>query len=75
VSRNAIERTLGKLAMDEDFRARFFENPAAAIWEAGIPLSPLEVEALSGLSRAAIVRFGESFDGRIRRLLTLGGSR
>jgi hypothetical protein len=68
VSRNAVERALGKLATDEEFRARFFENPAAAMWEAGIPLSPVEVEALSGLSRVAIARFGESLDGRIRRL-------
>jgi hypothetical protein len=68
VSRNAVERTLGKLVMNEDFRARFFENPAAAMWEAGIPLSPVEVEALSELSPAAIARFSESLDGRIRRL-------
>ena len=64
----AVERTLGKLATDEEFRARFFENPAAATWAAGIPLSPVELEALSGLSRAAIARFSQSLDGRIRRL-------
>jgi hypothetical protein len=31
-------------------------------------LSPVELEALSGLSRAAIARFSQSLDGRIRRL-------
>jgi len=67
VSQPAVERTLGKLATDEEFRTRFFENPAAATWEAGLPLSPVELEALLGLSRAAIVRFSESLDGRIRR--------
>jgi hypothetical protein len=67
VSQNAVERTLGKLATDEDFRARFFENPAAATWEAGLPLSPIELEALSRLSRVAIARFSRSLDGRIRR--------
>jgi len=67
VSQNAVEQTLGKLATDEEFLARFFENPAAATWEAGLPLSPVELEALLGLSRAAIVRFSESLDGRIRR--------
>jgi len=46
VSQNAVERTLGKLATDEEFCARFFEDPAA--WEAGLPLSPVELEALSG---------------------------
>jgi len=68
VSQHAVERTLGKLATDEDFRARFFENPAAATWEAGLPLSPIELEALSGLSRVAIARFSRSLAGRIRRL-------
>src|SRR5438093_710231 len=56
VSQNAVERTLGKLVTDDEFCARFFENPAAATWEAGLPLSALELEALSGLSRAAIGR-------------------
>jgi hypothetical protein len=73
VSQNAVEQTLGKLATDEEFRARFFENPAAATWEAGLPLSPIELEALSRLSRAAIARFSQSLDGRIRRLC-LGGT-
>jgi len=64
VSQNAVERTLGKLVTDDEFCARFFENPAAATWEAGLPLSALELEALSGLSRAAIARFSQSLDGR-----------
>jgi hypothetical protein len=68
VSQNAVERTLGKLVTDDEFCARFFENPAAATWEAGLPLSALELDALSGLSRAAIARFSQSLDGRIRRL-------
>ena len=72
MSQHAVERTLGKLATDEEFCARFFENPAAATWEAGLPLSPTELEALSGLSRAAIARFSQSLDGRIRRLCVGG---
>lgn len=68
VSQNAVEQTFGKLATDEEFRARFFENPAAATWEAGLPLSPIELEALSKLSRTAIARFSQSLDARIRRL-------
>jgi Ser/Thr protein kinase RdoA (MazF antagonist) len=74
VSQHAVERTLGKLATDEEFRARFFENPATAAWEAGLPLSPAELEALSTLSRAAIARFSQSLDGRIRRLCLAGTS-
>ena len=68
MSQNAVARTLGKLATDDEFRARFFENPAAATWEAGLPLSPVELEALSGLSEAAVARFSQSLDRRIRRL-------
>jgi hypothetical protein len=68
MSQNAVERTLGKLATDEEFFARFFADPAAATWEAGLPLSPVELEALSRLSRAAIARFSQSLDARIRRL-------
>jgi len=68
VSQHAVERTIGKLATDEEFRRRFFENPAAATWEAGLPLSVVELEALSALSRAAVTRFGQSLDARIRRL-------
>jgi len=74
VSQQAVERTLGKLATDDEFRARFFSNPAAATWEAGLPLSPIELEALSGLSRAAIARFSQSLDQRIRRLCVAGPS-
>ena len=72
MTQHAVEQTLGKLATDEAFRARFFENPPAAAWEASIPLSPTELEALSGLSRAAIARFSESLDARIRRLCVGG---
>jgi hypothetical protein len=72
VTQYAVERTLGKLATDEEFRARFFENPAAATWAAGIPLSPVELDALSGLSRAAVTRFSQSLDDRICRLCLAG---
>ncbi len=72
MSQNAVERTLGKLATDEEFRARFFENPSAATWEAGLLLSRRELEALSGLSPAAIARFSRNLDGRLRRLCLPG---
>ncbi len=64
----AVERTIGKLATDPRFRAKFFANPAAATWEAGLRLSPGELEALSALSHTAVTRFSESLDPRISRL-------
>jgi hypothetical protein len=72
MGQHAVERTLGKLATDDEFRARFFVKPAAATREAGLPLSAIELEALPGLSRAVIARFSQGLDGRIRRLCVGG---
>jgi hypothetical protein len=69
VSERAVEWAIGKLALDEKFRARFFANPAAAVWEAGLPLSPVEVDALFAVSPAALARFSESLGPGIRRRL------
>src|SRR5256885_16096612 len=66
VSQNAVERTLGKLATDEEFRARFFANPEAATWEAGLSLSP--VETLTETSDRRPRQSRQRLDGRIRRL-------
>ena len=57
-----LERALGMLLLDAAFCERFFLDPSSATWEAGLPLSPIEVDALSRLSRAAIARFRESLD-------------
>lgn len=62
-----LERALGRLLLDATFCERFFANPSTAVWEAGLPLSPIEVDTLSRLSQAAIVRFRESFEPRLRR--------
>jgi hypothetical protein len=40
VTQQAVERALGKLLTDENFRERFFENPEAASWEAGLASRP-----------------------------------
>ena len=34
MTQQAVERTLGKLLTDENFRDRFFANPELACWEA-----------------------------------------
>lgn len=61
-----IERALGMLLLDAAFCERFFLNPSAATWEARLPLSPIEVDVLARLSRAAIARFRESLEPRLR---------
>lgn len=68
MSQDAVERTLGKLLTDEGFRHEFFANSSAATWNAGLALSPVELEALSRLSRGTLVRLSETLDPRICRL-------
>jgi hypothetical protein len=75
MSQHAIERAIGKLVTDGAFRARFFANPEAATWEAGLQLSPGELQALSALSPAALLRFRQSLDPRIIRLCVPGPTR
>jgi hypothetical protein len=48
-----LERALGMLLLDAAFCERFFLNPSSAMREAGLPLSPIEVDALSRMSRVA----------------------
>ena len=64
----AVEKTLGKLVTDEIFRIRFFRDPAAISFSAGLQLSRAELDALSRLPVEAIVQFSASLDDRIRRL-------
>jgi hypothetical protein len=61
-----LERALGMLLLDAAFCERFFLNPRSATWEAGLPLSPIEVDALSRLPRVAMARFRESLDPSLR---------
>ena len=65
MTQQAVERALGKLLTDENFRERFFENPEAASWEAGLGLSLIEIEALSRVPRSALARLHDDLDKRI----------
>ena len=67
MTQQAVERALGKLLTDENFRDSFFANPTIACWEAGFTLSPIELEALSRLSNEALALFSEVLDKRISR--------
>lgn len=67
MTQQAVERALGKLLTDENFREQFFASPDLACWEAGFALSPVELEALSRLSSEALARFSEALDKRISR--------
>lgn len=68
MTQHSVERAIGKLVTDAEFRDRFYANPEAAAWEAGLPLSRVELEALSSLPRDAVVRLSEGLDARICRV-------
>jgi hypothetical protein len=68
MSQAAVEKAIGKLITDECFRRRFFKDPVAASFQAGLELSQPEVDALSRLPVEAIARFSACLDRRICRL-------
>ena len=67
MTQDSVDRALGKLLTDESFREQFFAAPVEACREAGLTLSPVEVEALQRLSRDELARFGDEVDARISR--------
>ncbi len=68
MSQAGVERTIGKLVTDECFRRRFFKDPAAASFNAGLELSPAELDALSRLRVEAIANFSACLDDRVCRI-------
>lgn len=75
MSQTAVERALGKLVTDDSFRDRFFSDPSAASFSAGLDLSRAELDALARLSKRALARFGRLLDDRICRLPVEGEER
>lgn len=67
MTQDCVERVLGKLLTDEAFRNRFFAEPMEACRDAGLSLSPVELEALQRLSRDELARLGDDVDARISR--------
>jgi hypothetical protein len=68
MSQRDVERALGRLLTDEQFRRAFRLDPGAAGRTAGFDLSPLELDALATFPLHALPRFVEQIDERIRRL-------
>ncbi len=75
MSQAAVERTLGKLITDECFRDRFFKDPAAATFCAGLELTCGELNALSRVPKKELRKFSASLDDRICRLPLEEGQR
>ena len=68
MSQRDVERTLGRLLTDEDFRGDFFRDPARACLRLGLQLAGHEVEALLRVPRPALASLGAQLDDRICRL-------
>lgn len=68
MSQRIVERAVGKLVTDEGFRDTFFRDPKAASLQAGLELSPEELDALSRIPRAALAALCARLDDRICRL-------
>jgi hypothetical protein len=68
MSQRDVERTLGRLLTDQGFQDDFFLDPAHACLQAGIQLTPHEVEALLRAPRPALTQFARCMDDRICRL-------
>lgn len=71
MSQKTVERILGKLATDEEFRERFRSEPERTLARAdgeGDGLTPVEREALASLDPDLLERFADALDPRIQRV-------
>jgi hypothetical protein len=68
MSQRDVERTLGRLVTDKDFRDEFFLDPARACLPFGIQLMSQEFEALFRVPRSMLATLRGRLDDRICRL-------
>lgn len=70
MSQKHVERVIGRLATDESFRLRFFEDPEAVLGELaaeGIELNSCERRAVLAIDRDTLIRFADAIDPRIQK--------
>lgn len=75
MSQRGVERVIGRLVTDEEFRRRFEENARAALGVAmacGAELTEVEVEALAGIDARRLARLAETLDPRLQKVCTHG---
>jgi hypothetical protein len=68
MSQRGVERTLGKLITDEDFRESFLADPLTATVHIGVELTSAEVEALGRIPVHLLTDLSQRLDGRICRV-------
>ena len=76
MSQRGVERTIGRLVTDEEFRQRFATDPVAILVEGvgcGVELTNLEVEALASIDRSLLEQLADTLDPRIQKVRIQGG--
>ena len=68
MSQRDVERALGRLVTDEEFRHEFYHDPRRACVGLGIQLTEEEIQALLATRRSALAVLAECLDDRICRL-------
>lgn len=71
MSQRNVERVIGRLVTDEQFRRRFESNPVQALQEvaaAGAELTDVEMRALAGLDARMVTRFADAIDPRLQKI-------
>src|SRR5512135_1378970 len=71
MSQLAVERVLGRLVTDAEFRAEFFAEPAALCRDHGLELTPVELSALMQVDEQALKTLATRLDPKIVRAMTL----
>ncbi len=67
MSQKSVESLLGRLLTDQEFRHRFFEEPAVMCRQESLDVSSRELEAVLHVSGGEFERFAKTLDPRIVR--------
>jgi hypothetical protein len=70
VSQANVEKIVGRLATDESFRRRYWQERSAVLAElieSGCELNPCEQRALAAISQESVERFAAAIDPRLQK--------
>lgn len=70
MSQANVEKIVGRLATDEDFRRDFHANPervVCSLADRGVELTRAEIDALVTLDPSTFDRFADSLDPRLQK--------
>jgi hypothetical protein len=70
MSQLAVERVLGRLLTDPEFRNDFLEQPVGVCRDQGLDLTPVELAALSRIDARTLRALAVHLDPKIVRAMT-----